>query len=167
MRRLVPTAVAALAVLATAHPKANAPPFLWNITLSAPIGLYWLVSLLPGFGQLAAIRLPEPFQTLAAARHYLPAGALLIKPIAAHPGDRVCRLGALVSINGRFVAVARVVDRAGRPLPRWTGCRHLNPAQIFVLSAEPDSFDSRYFGPVDRRHVLGTAVPVWVGASRR
>jgi type IV secretory pathway protease TraF len=31
-----------------------------------------------------------------------------------------------------------------------------------VLSADPDSFDSRYMGPIDRAHVFGLALPVWV-----
>jgi type IV secretory pathway protease TraF len=30
-----------------------------------------------------------------------------------------------------------------------------------VLSAAPGSFDSRYFGPVERVHVLGVGRPIW------
>jgi len=67
-----------------------------------------------------------------------------------------------VTINGRVVARAKTADQAGRPLPFWSGCFRLAPTDVFVLSQDPDSFDSRYFGPVQRRHIVGTAVPVWV-----
>jgi len=110
---------------------------------------------------LAVIRLPEPFLMLASARGYLLAGILLIKPIAAGAGDLVCRHGAIVTINGRTAALAKAGDAGGRPLPRWQGCRRLDALQIFVLSPDADSFDSRYFGPLDSRHVVGTAVPLW------
>jgi type IV secretory pathway protease TraF len=82
--------------------------------------------------------------------------------VAAGAGDVVCRHGALITINGRAVAQARLTDTAGRPLPAWSGCIRLADTQVFVLAVDPDSFDSRYFGPVDGANVLGTASPVWV-----
>lgn len=110
---------------------------------------------------MAVIRLPEPHRSLADSRGYLPAGSLLIKPVVARASDVVCRHGPMVAINRRAMAHARSVDRAGRPLPRWSGCIRLSADQAFVLSADPDGFDSRYFGPVERRNVVGTALPVW------
>jgi len=68
----------------------------------------------------------------------------------------------LVTINGRVAAQASSADPAGRLLPSWSGCFRLTSTDIFVLSLDPGSFDSRYFGPVERRHIVGTAVPVWV-----
>jgi conjugative transfer signal peptidase TraF len=124
--------------------------------------LYRLASRPPRPGALAVIRLPEPVRTLAETRGYLRAGRLLIKPVAAVAGDLVCRHGALITINGQAVAQAKLADTAGRPLPAWSGCIRLADTQVFVLAADPDSFDSRYFGPVDRANVLGTALPVWV-----
>ena len=111
---------------------------------------------------LAVIRLPEPLRILAETRGYLRKGALLIKPIAAGAGDRVCRHDALVTVNGRIVARARTLDAAGRSLPAWSGCFQLGASDIFVLSADPDSFDGRYMGPIDRAHVMGFAGPIWV-----
>jgi type IV secretory pathway protease TraF len=100
-------------------------------------------------------------RSLAAARGYLPDGALLIKPVAAGAGDLVCRHGPHVAINGRTAASAAGADRRGRPLPRWSGCRRLTAAQVFLLSPEPASFDGRYFGPLSRRTLMGTALAVW------
>jgi type IV secretory pathway protease TraF len=99
---------------------------------------------------------------LADTRGYLRKGALLIKPVAAAAGDTVCRHGALVAINGRVVARASTLDAARRSLPTWSGCFRLAADQIFVLSADPDSFDSRYLGPIDRAHIVGIAQPAWV-----
>jgi type IV secretory pathway protease TraF len=99
---------------------------------------------------------------LAETHGYLRKGALLIKPVAAGAGDTVCRHGPLVTINGRIVSHAKTLDAAGRPLPAWSGCFRLRASDIFVLSAVPGSFDSRYLGPIGRVHVMGLAQPVWV-----
>jgi type IV secretory pathway protease TraF len=38
--------------------------------------------------------------------------------------------------------------------------------ELFLLnSSHPASFDSRYFGPLDRSFVIGKAVPLWTFAS--
>jgi conjugative transfer signal peptidase TraF len=151
-----------VASLALVFPKAGAPVLLWNASPSVAIGLYRLTSRPPLTGALAVIRLPEPLRILAETRGYLRKGAPLIKPVAAGAGDTVCRHGSLVTVNGRIVARAGTLDAVGRPLPAWSGCFRLAANDIFVLSADPDSFDSRYMGPIDRAHVLGLALPVWV-----
>jgi conjugative transfer signal peptidase TraF len=154
-------AALALGILAIVAPRASHPRFVWNASASVPAGLYRLASRMPGAGELAIVRLPAGMRAFAAARGYLGAGALLIKPVAAGPGDVVCRRARVVSINGRIVARARYADASGRLLPRWSGCLTLTDGQLFLLAAVPDSFDSRYFGPVDRIHVLGSGHPIW------
>jgi conjugative transfer signal peptidase TraF len=151
-----------LSVLAMASPRTSHPRLLWNTSPSVPVGLYWIASAAPTTGELAVIRLPDALRALAAARGYLGETALLIKPVAAGMGDLVCRHGAIVSINGQAAAHARTADERGRPLLHWSGCFLLAAGQVFVLSAAPDSFDSRCFGPIDRSHVVGAARPVWV-----
>ena len=79
-------ALLALGSIALAYPKADAPALLWNASASVATGLYRLTSQPPMMGTLAVIRLPEPLRTLAATRGYLPAGTLLIKPVAAGAG---------------------------------------------------------------------------------
>lgn len=148
-----------IASLAVLFPKA--PVLLWNASPSVPIGLY-RVSRPSQMAALAVIRLPEPFKILAETRGHLRKGALLLKPVAAGVGDTVCRHGSVVAVNGRIMARARISDAAGRPLPAWSGCFRLGANDIFVLSGDPDSFDSRYTGPIDRAHVTGFALPIWV-----
>ena len=52
--------------------------------------------------------------------------------------------------------------RPGGRCRRGPAASGWRPDDIFVLSADPDSFDSRYMGPIDRAHVVGFALPVWV-----
>ena len=160
--RLCTLALLGIGSLAAVVPKAGVPILVWNASPSVPIGLYRLTSRPPLPGALAVILLPEPLRILAETRGYLRKGALLIKPVAAGAGDTVCRHGALVTVNGRIVARASTLDAVGRTLPVWSGCFRLAADQIFVLSADPDSFDGRYMGPIDRAQVVGTAQPVWV-----
>ena len=36
-------------------------------------------------------------------------------------------------------------------MPDWHGCHILTEQTVFLLQDHPQSFDGRYFGPVDRR----------------
>jgi conjugative transfer signal peptidase TraF len=166
MKRL-PLVIAAIGLSAIALPSVTTrhPLLVWNASPSVPIGFYRVVARPPPCGALALIRLAAPFRTLADGRGYVPAAVPIIKPIAACNGDTVCRLGGIVSINGQTLAVARNTDASGRRLPRWQGCRRLDATTVFVISRQPHSFDSRYFGPVDRNHVIGLAIPLWTLAA--
>ena len=143
-------------------PKSKSPVFVWNASQSVPIGLYVITSRHPSRGELAMLRLPEQMRNLADARRYLPANTFLIKPVAALSSDHVCRHGEFVTINGYPAARASDADASGRPLPQWSGCHGIDKRQFLVLSDEPNSFDGRYFGLVDARHVIGTATSVIV-----
>ena len=158
-----------VAVCATAATLWRDPPMLllWNVTASAPIGLYRVISSRSlRRGDLVVIRPAAPLARFLAERGYLPLGAPLIKPLAALPGQRVCRAGDLVHIDGALVAKARSRDRRGRSLPVWRGCRTLLHGQVFVLNpAREDSLDGRYFGAVPVSSVIGLATPVWVSSG--
>jgi type IV secretory pathway protease TraF len=105
---------------------------------------------------------PASVRQLAAQRHYLPANVPLLKRVAARDGDEVCALGQEIFVNGRRVAERRVADRQGRPLPWWSGCEHLRGGRLFLLMDAADSFDGRYFGPVDEAAMIGKATPLWL-----
>lgn len=149
----------ALATLATHTPAW----LLWNASPSVPEGLY-LVSaagrLRPG--DMIVTTLPPEVRTLAAERRYLPADVPLIKPVAGLPGQTVCRSGAVVSIDGKPLAMALTRDRQRRTLPTWIGCRKILSDEVFLMNpAVPDSFDGRYFGPIDRRLIIGRATALY------
>jgi conjugative transfer signal peptidase TraF len=85
----------------------------------------------------------------------------LLKQVAAVGGDRVCRSGGVVFLNGKAVTEALDHDAGGRPLPVWEGCVTLFAGQFFLLQPHPYSFDSRYFGPVSEAQIIGVARPLW------
>jgi conjugative transfer signal peptidase TraF len=155
-----------LAAIVTAfvHPS---PRWVWNATASVPMGLY---SVRPAdhlrVGDLAVVAPPEPIARALAAGGYLPLGVPLVKPVAALPGQRVCRLGAVVTVDGRALGMARARDRFGRSLPVWRGCRVIAADQLFFMNpARGDSLDGRYFGPLPASSVVGRAMALWTPSA--
>ena len=152
------------ALLGSALPLlSDIPPLLaWNASASAPIGFYRIhPGRTPRMGDMIFVEPPIPLATWMARRHYLPLGVPLLKHVGALPGQTVCRSGVTVSVDGKTVARASIRDHLGRPLPEWKGCLRMTRGQIFVLNAQaPDSFDSRYFGPIAIDGIIGTATPL-------
>ncbi|WBX83813.1 S26 family signal peptidase [Sphingosinicella microcystinivorans] len=140
-----------------------APRLVWNISASAPRGLYLLESAARlRHGDMVAARLPAQWRMLADQRRYLPARIPLIKRIAALSGDSVCAFGAVVTVNGQARALRRDADSLGRRLPAWQGCVHLRDGQVLLLmEGNPASFDGRYFGVTEAADVLGRARLIW------
>ena len=134
---------------------------VWNASSSVPIGLYCIEAVRPKLHDLALVQLPVDAARLANQRGYLQLTNYVLKPVAAITGDRVCRIGAAILVNGRVAATAQSSDGAGRPMPSWQGCHRLAQAQIFLLSDAPGSFDSRYFGPVGGARIVGRAHRLW------
>ena len=133
---------------------------IYNASDSAPRGLY---TVSPArtleVGDYVVARLPEAIANFAAARRYLPRSVPVLKQVGALPGQQVCIRNGSVYVDG--IAVARTLDEDGqhRPLTPWKACRSLVDGEIFLLnSANPASFDSRYFGPLDVTFVRGRAV---------
>lgn len=138
------------------------PRLIWNASASAPIGLYRIrPDRDPPIGGLVAVAPPEGLARWLSARGYLPAGVPLLKHVAAKAGQRVCRIGEIVSVDGRPAVVAQARDGRGRPLPAWQGCRTLAPGELLLLNpAVSDSLDGRYFGPLPVSTVIGRATPL-------
>lgn len=133
-----------------------------NLTASMPRGLYLLrLKGAPQAGDLVILRLPPHAAEIAVARAYLRSNQPALKRVVATAGDRVCRFGPSVSINGKHVAIARSSDRTHQPLPSWTGCHRLRTHELMVLGAAAGSFDSRYFGVVERSAIIRIVEPLW------
>lgn len=160
MRLRIPIlAVAGIAVLWSPR----APFLIWNASASAPIGLYVLhQTVIVARDDLVLAIPPQAAARLATKRGYLPAGVPLVKRVAALASDMICSTRARITINGYWVATRLAADAQNRPLPAWCGCRTLQPGQVFLLMAGVrDSFDGRYFGPIQRSAILGTLRPLW------
>ncbi|NQD93783.1 S26 family signal peptidase [Pseudomonas sp. CrR25] len=165
-----PLALAAVSLLALAWAAlATSPPRLvYNASDSVPAGWYSIAPAGPVVaGDLVLVRLPPDATTLAAQRGYLPSSVPLLKTVAAVTPQQVCVLAAQVLIDGRLVARQLRRDRQARALPAWRACRHLVGDELFLLSTiNPESFDSRYFGPVSSDAVIGRARPLWLESRR-
>ncbi len=121
------------------------PLVLYNGSDSMPKGFYRVISKPVRKGDIVLVRL---------------SGALLIKRLSAEEGDVVCREDSQVTINGRVVAKALRYDGRGKALPVWQGCRVLKAHEVFVLGEHPKSFDSRYFGVVQREDIIGQGISI-------
>ena len=149
---------AGAAALAAVVPQ---PSVLWNRSASEPTGLYIRSADEPAVGRIIAFHAPASAFPYADGRmgylHRVP----ILKQVAAGEGDVVCTRAGALSINGRWRAPVFVYDPRGATLPQWRGCRALLKGEFFVFSNRiPNSFDSRYYGPVKVDQIMGVFEPV-------
>lgn len=141
---------------------------IYNPTKSAPKGYYLIVHSVVRKGDYVLADIPKDARELAAERQYLPVDVPALKPVAAKSGDHICVRNGRVFINHEPLARVLKEDSRGRILGPWKGCRPLVLGELFLLSTySPVSFDSRYFGPVNRRMIMGKAVPLWVFRDKK
>ncbi len=155
---LVGTALIALPVW-----KPSETRFIWNASASVPIGLYRIV---PGnhvdVTDIAVVMPPDDLADFLDERRYLPKGLPLLKRVLALGGTEVCRVGSAIIASDMSFGRARERDNQGRLLPTWQSCRMLADGEAFFMNWDsPDSFDSRYFGPLPVKTIVGKALPVW------
>ncbi|AYD05294.1 conjugative transfer signal peptidase TraF [Neorhizobium sp. NCHU2750] len=140
-----------------------------NLTPSEPIGLWRIASMNapPRVGDTLFVCMPDnAMMREARLRGYLRFGlcagrtAPLIKTVAALTGQFI-EVGAEVRIDGRLLAHSRLlaVDGRQRPLTPYAG-GELMAGEVYLHSDFPGSFDSRYFGPLPIKNVLGLAQEV-------
>ena len=163
--RLAPLLIGVMAIAATTATarRQDVPRYVWNLTPSVPRGLYAVEPpRCPRVTTLVIVRPPEPLASLLDRDGYLPRGVPLLKRIFALSGQTVCRIGSQISVDGIAAAPARERDGRGRMLPNWQGCRVIGHDEVFLMNwDEPDSFDSRYFGPLPKASIVARAVPLW------
>jgi type IV secretory pathway protease TraF len=129
---------------------------LWNDSASEPRGLYIRTDATPATGRIIAFRAPAAAFPYAEQRMGYLRRIPILKEIAAGEGAFVCARAGALTINGRWRGPILTQDRYGRLLPRWTGCRTLARGEFFVFSNRiPNSFDSRYYGPVTTAAIVG------------
>ncbi|MFJ6321950.1 MULTISPECIES: S26 family signal peptidase [unclassified Rhizobium] len=153
---------AAIGAAACLHPRSSTL-FIWNASASVPIGLY---RIMPdqrfAVGDLVAVMPPAPVADFMVQHGYIGRGVPLLKPVAAVPGQQVCRVGTAIMVDGTPFGAALDSDRRGRQLPVWQGCRRIANGELFLMNrGVRDSFDGRYFGPVAAQTVIGRATPIY------
>ena len=154
---------AAVSLIGVASIASFAPRLIWNASASTPVGFYTIgeVGNLE-VTDLVAVDAPEPLATFLSDGGYLPRGVPLLKRVAAVPGQRVCRTGLAITVDGVPMGDALARDRRGRPLPIWRGCQLVANGELFLMNWQVrDSLDGRYFGPLPATAVIGRATPLY------
>lgn len=138
------------------------PWLIWNVSASAPIGLY-KVSVPHNIkaSDMVIARLPTRWRALAAERRYVPANVPLVKRVAAASGDSICASDWAIFINGQQAATRSLMDARERSMPWWEGCTVLRDGAVLLLMDDQASFDGRYFGPTGRGDIIGRAKLLW------
>lgn len=158
----------AIAIVSGAHVINRAGRIvMWNASPSEPEGLYLRTSDAPAVGRFAAFFAPSAAFPYADRHlsylHHTP----IIKVLAAGAGSHVCTTSGRLEIDGQPRAPVIEKDPLGFPLPHWNGCRTLESGEWFAYSNRvPNSFDSRYYGPIKTDQVIAIYRPLWVGAQR-
>ena len=163
------TAAAAIMVMALATLSYAAGARI-NTTRSIPIGLYWTSDTEAGTGAYVRFCPPDiDAMAMARQRGYISAGfcpgdyGYAMKRISAVHSDTVTIDSRGVAVNGRLLPFSRprAVDAAGRPLPELQASYMLQADQVLLMSdVSNTSFDSRYYGPVNRAQIETVIKPV-------
>jgi type IV secretory pathway protease TraF len=152
---------AALIAVAFAAP---ADLVLYNHSPSVPEGFYVRADAPATEGSFVTVRARDVAPEEARRRDFTGPSDRFIKRIAAVGGERVCGDGSRVIVGDDAIVVtvlsASAQHRAhaddGRgSLVGWRGCRILGADEVLLLGDTPDSFDGRYWGPINVRLIEG------------
>ncbi len=120
-----------------------------NHTNSLPLGLYLLSNEKIELGKYVIFSKPDNLINIQ--RDWILGNASFLKQISAIPGDTVCIQKNTVLINGKETGIVKAVDRNGVELPKTLEnnfCRKLKMGEFWTATNHPNSFDSRYYGPI-------------------
>ncbi|GJL52193.1 MAG: hypothetical protein NPIRA01_34200 [Nitrospirales bacterium] len=94
-------------------------------------------------------------------RPYARVGLLWLKRVVGMPGDRVDVVEDVVRVNGEEVAKGLKRDRLGQDIEVVSLESPIPNDAVFVALPYPRSFDSRYFGYVNMKDIIGEVYPLW------
>ena len=164
MSRLI-LVVAALFLVCAAPAALQRCPLRLNASASVPTGLYRIV---PRTSRFAAICLPEPvLETAHQAGLFIPSGECpdgkepILKPIYRATADAPIAFGpGGFSIGHRALSntAPKLLSKTGEPLSHIAFGTYTTGLWA-ISDYNPDSFDSRYFGPIAEANVRYYAVP--------
>jgi conjugative transfer signal peptidase TraF len=180
MKPLVGTVAAFLAIVALLEVAAEAggPRLAWPVSDSLPRGLYLFAPVPPHRGDVARVCLPPAIAAYAIRREIertggdCPSGQIALgKVVAAAEGDVVDVERDGVRVNGALwpQSAQKALDSRGRPvdLRQSFGPRRLGPGQVWLMGRHRDSWDSRYFGPVERSALAGRFIPLLIAQEKK
>ena len=119
-------------------------------------------------GMLVLACLPDEVAKLAYERNYIASGkckggyAPVGKYIQAISGDEVRFTSEGIFVNGSLLENSKpyAMDGEGRSMPVMLQDMVLPKDELVLINNYAGSFDSRYYGPIPSRYVVGTLNPV-------
>jgi type IV secretory pathway protease TraF len=110
-------------------------------------------------GATVTVRARDVAPEEARRRHFDGPTDRFIKHVAAVGGARVCGDEQRITISDDVAVVdatARAEHQHETSNPRaWRGCRVLAADEVLLLGDTPDSFDGRYWGPINVSMIEG------------
>lgn len=105
-------------------------------------------------GDLVAFRFP--------GSRYYKEGLLFVKEIEGIPGDHLAvRQDRTAWLNGEFLDKVRATDSQGRPVEPYLYDGIIPEGRYFLYASAPKSYDSRYYGLIERERVVGRVIPLF------
>jgi len=135
--------------------------FHLNLSSSLPVGIYRTIPEKKlESGDLALFHLPSDYSRELGQRDWIPKGRPLLKPALA--ASSYCQNSQSLTTAGKQYPKFKR-DYLGKTIPSRTGCFQLKENEFLAVSNHSSrSFDSRYFGKVNKSSVLGVLKPVIV-----
>jgi len=144
----------------------------FNPSKSVAVGLYWQVKQPVEKGAYVLVCPPDTeIFKLAKQRGYLTGGFCpnhysgMMKFVAASAGDNVRIDKTGIQVNGQLLPHSKPLkaDPGNRPLPQLelNNYRLAENELLLIGDVSPASFDSRYFGLIDRAQIQGVVRPVF------
>jgi conjugative transfer signal peptidase TraF len=130
----------------------------YNYTESLPRGFYIRV---PGEepikkGDLIAFVPPQTAKKIIDERKYLKPDYYLLKRVIGVPGDSIDTSKDHLIINHRPTGEFLSHDKEGRPISKYSFSGCLKKGEYYTgIPEKKNSFDSRYFGPVSKKNIIG------------
>lgn len=90
-------------------------------------------------------------------------GTIYVKKLVGMPGDQYVGNAESMTINGQHWAdlMPAIKTRLGWPSDAFRRDGRLMNDQYLLGGTAPTSYDSRYWGPVNRADLIGRAYPIW------
>jgi signal peptidase I len=86
---------------------------------------------------------------------------LIVKRVAGVAGDLIVSRDLDYFCNGKYLGKAKTHTMTGKPLMSYKTNGLIPDGTIFLMGDSPDSFDSRYYGPMEIKHVKAIARPIF------
>lgn len=110
-------------------------------------------------GDTVAVKLPEAIYKTYSGFPWITKDTILLKKIVAIGNDYVCSNGTFVKVQNMFYLVEKK-DSQNREIPHINICRVLGKNEIYLINDVKNSFDSRYYGPIDSKNVIAKVIKI-------